>query len=180
MMPKQIFKKFPAVIIALSMLMVQATAQQTTHQVGGLVADEYGKPLAGVRVHTRGDSETAFTNADGVFHLTVTIGRPLIFSAPNFDEQERLPKGDTVLPVRLTRTFLRTPAIDPTKSLTKKDTIIVPMEADDKIDVLYERTSRESFLGSISTVGSNQLEASAASNYLFALQGRLTGLNITQ
>lgn len=180
-MPQQIFKKFPLLVIALSMLTVQAAkAQQTTHRVSGFVADEYGKPLAGVRVHTKGDNETTFTNADGVFHLTATIGRPLIFSVPDFDEQQRLPKGDTVLPIRLTRTFLQTPAIDAKRSLTKKDTIVIPAEADDRIDVLYESTNRESFLGSISTVGSRELEASAASNYLFALQGRLTGLNIAQ
>lgn len=180
-MPQQIFKKFRLVLIASMLWMAQAAkAQQRTHQVGGLVADEYGKPLAGVRVHTKGDAETTFTDAAGYFRLAVTMGQPLIFSAPNFDEQQRTPKGDTVLPIRLTKTFLQAPEIDAKKSLTKKDTIIVPMEADDKIDVLYERTSRESFLGSISTANSNQLEAAAASNYLFALQGRLTGVNITQ
>ena len=180
-MLQQMVKKYLTAIIALSMLFMQpAEAQQTLHEVGGLVTDEYGKPLAGVRVHTSAEAETTFTNGDGYYHLSVTIGRPLVFSHPQFDVEQRRPQGDTLLPVRLTRRFLDGPEIDPKASIDKRDTIFIPAEADQRIDVLYERTSRESFVGSISTVGSKALEATPASNYVFALQGRLTGVNIAQ
>ncbi len=181
------FKKYLAAVIALSLLSVQtAKAQQTTHPqqathpVGGLVTDEYGKPLAGVRVHSKGDSAGTFTNADGYYHLPATIGQPLLFSAPQFEGQQRRAQGDTLPAIRLTSTFLHEPQIDAITSISRKDTILIPAESDQKIDVLYEKTSRESFLGSISTVDVKALEATPASNYLFALQGRLTGLNIGQ
>jgi TonB-linked SusC/RagA family outer membrane protein len=175
------FKKYLALIIALSLLSVQTIkAQQTTHPVGGLVTDEYGKPLAGVRVHSKGDSAGTFTNTDGYYHLSATMGQPLLFSAPQFEGQQRRAPGDTLPAIRLTSTFLREPLIDAVTSISRKDTIFIPAESDQKIDVLYEKTSRESFLGSISTVDVKALEATPASNYLFALQGRLTGLNIGQ
>jgi len=180
-MLQPIFKKYLAAVIALSMLSVQtAKAQQTTHPVGGFVTDEYGKPLAGARVHSKGDSAGTFTNADGYYHLSATIGQPLLFSAPQFDGQQRRAPGDTLPAIRLTSSFLREPQIDPKTSISNKDTILIPAESDQKIDVLYEKISRESFLGSISTVDMKALEATPASNYLFALQGRLTGLNIAQ
>src|SRR5882672_2168635 len=101
-MLQQILKKYLAAVIALSMLTVQAAkAQQTTHQVGGLVTDEYGKPLAGVRVHTKADAETTFTNSDGYYHLAVPIGQSLVFSHPQFGAEQCRPKGDTLPPIRL-------------------------------------------------------------------------------
>src|SRR5882757_8511496 len=159
-MLQQIFSKYLAAVIVLSMLSVQAAkAQQATHAVGGIVTDDYGKPLEGVRVHGKGDGESTFTNADGYYHLSVTIGQALVFSHPQFDAEQRRPKGDTLAAVRLTSRFLHGPEVDAKTSISKNDTIFIPAERDQTIDVLYERTRRESFLGSISTVDNKALEA---------------------
>jgi TonB-linked SusC/RagA family outer membrane protein len=50
----------------------------------------------------------------------------------------------------------------------------------DTMDVLYGRAYRSSFLGSAATVGSGGLATTPASSYLYALPGRLAGLNVIQ
>jgi TonB-linked SusC/RagA family outer membrane protein len=183
-----------AVLIALLLLSVQPgraqspsdpagpahTSNSSTHYVGGIVTDEYGKPLSGVRVQTRGENNIVFTNTEGNFHIESSFGKMLIFSHPQFDVMEYLPRADTMLPIRMTTRFLHTPVANAPASFEQKDTIFIPAPDNEPIDVLYERTDRESFLGSISTVDRKALEATPATNYLFALQGRLTGLNIAQ
>lgn len=172
-------KMVNAVSAVLLLFLAQAAYAQTSG-VGGLVTDEYGKPLAGVLVYTKGGHESAVTDAGGHYHLAATVGQTIVFNAAHFDIEQRRPKSDTLMPVRLTSRFRRDPQLDAKTAISKGDTIIIPEGGDQKIDVLYERTDRESFLGSISTVDKKALEATPASNYLFALQGRLAGLNITQ
>ncbi len=168
--------------IAFSVLLLASapTVWAQTHPMGGTVTDEYGKPLAGVRVHTKGDNNDTFTDVEGHYHLEAPVGKKLLFSHPLFDELQCRAKTDTLLPVRLTSRALHTPPMGTITAVSKKDTIFIPPSNQQKIDVLYEQTDRESFLGSISTVSTKALEATPASNFLFALQGRLTGLNITQ
>ncbi|HEV2479137.1 MAG TPA: SusC/RagA family TonB-linked outer membrane protein, partial [Puia sp.] len=157
-----------------------ATQANASHWVGGLVTDEYGKPLAGVRVYTKGQDNDTFTDKEGHYRLEAAFGKKLVFSHPQFDELQHEAKTDTLKPIRLTARFLHTAAVGTPTSIAKKDTIIIPPPAEEKIDVLYEQADRESFLGSISTVDRQALDATPATNYLNAVQGRLTGLNITQ
>jgi len=191
-MLQQSLTRYLAVLTTLLLLSVQPgtaqspsappahTANASTHYVGGIVTDEYGKPLSGVYVQTKGENNIAFTDTEGHFHIETSLGKMLVFSHPQFDVMEYLPRADTVLPIRMTTRFLHTPAANAATSVEQKDTIFIPAPAGEPIDVLYGRTDRESFLGSISTVDRKALEATPASNYLFALQGRLTGLNIAQ
>jgi TonB-linked SusC/RagA family outer membrane protein len=174
--------KYLTAIAALFLLSVQTARTQTmaTHPVGGTVTDEYGKPLAGVQVHTKGENNDVFTDAEGHYHIEASPGKKLVFSHPQFDELQCQAKADTLLLIRLTARFLHTPPVDAQTAVSTKDTIFIPAPYEGKVDVLYEQTDRESFLGSISTVSSKALEATPASNFLFALQGRLTGLNIGQ
>jgi TonB-linked SusC/RagA family outer membrane protein len=191
-MLQQSLTRYLAVLTTLLVLSVQPgraqgpsaapahTANASTHSVGGIVTDEYGKPLSGVHVQTKGENNSAFTDAEGHFHIETSLGKMLVFSHPQFDVMEYLPRADTMLPIRMTARFLHTPAANTPASVEQKDTIYIPAMANETINVLYEQTSRESFLGSISTVDKKALEATPATNYLFALQGRLTGLNIAQ
>jgi len=61
-----------------------------------------------------------------------------------------------------------------------RDTIYVPYRTGTNLEVLYGRAKPASFLGSIATVGSSQLGLTPAPGYLYALPGRLAGLNVMQ
>jgi len=184
-MLKKFLYKYLLAIAALALVGTAATAQNATqqnasHGVGGLVTDEYGKPLAGVRVHTQGLNNDVFTDKEGHYHIEAAFGKKLVFSHPQYDGLQREVKTDTLQPIRLTARFLHTAPVNFPTSVAKQDTIVIPPPAEEKIDVLYGQTDRESFLGSVSTVNRQALDATPATNYLNAIQGRLTGLNITQ
>ena len=183
-MRKKILKKYLVVLAALALAQTvcaqNAIQTNASHWVGGIVTDEYGKPLSGVRVHTKGVDNDVFTDREGHYHIDAPFGKKLIFNHPRFDILQREAKADTLLPIRLTSRFLHSSPVDFPASVEKKDTIIIPAPAEEKIDVLYEQADRESFLGSISTVNKKALDATTATNYMFALQGRLTGLNVVQ
>jgi hypothetical protein len=55
-----------------------------------------------------------------------------------------------------------------------------PLTKPERIDVLYGQANPNTFLGSISTTGGSLLSNTPAPSYLYALQGRLAGLNIQQ
>jgi len=148
--------------------------------VSGIVSDEYGKPIQGVLVRTKGQQDGVFTDKEGHFRVPTQPGKMLVFNHPQFDEIQLRPKSDSIRPIRMTSRFLHTPGPNSPAPVAQKDSIFIPAQEDQTIDVLYERTNRESFLGSISTVDKKALEATPATNFLFALQGRLTGLNIGQ
>ena len=176
---KKILQRYLVAVTALA-LAYPAVAQNASHGVGGIVTDEYGKPLQGVRVHSKGLDNDVFSDTQGHYHIDAAFGKKLVFSHPQFDELQREAKTDTLRPIRLTARFLHTPPVDNPLAISKKDTIIIPPPAEEKLDVLYEQVDRESFLGSVSTVNRQALDATPATNYLNAIQGRLTGLNIAQ
>jgi TonB-linked SusC/RagA family outer membrane protein len=185
-MRQQSLLKYLIAITTLTVLSVQPGRTQTPssnppgYTVSGTVNDEYNKPIPGVLVQTKGQQNGVFTDKEGHFRVPTKPGKMLIFNHPQFDEIQVRPKSDSLPPIRMTERFLHTPGPNAPASIAREDSIFIPTQADQTIDVLYEKTNRESFLGSISTVNKKSLEATPATNFLFALQGRLTGVNIGQ
>ncbi|OQP40100.1 SusC/RagA family TonB-linked outer membrane protein [Niastella yeongjuensis] len=66
------------------------------------------------------------------------------------------------------------------KTVAAGDTIYIANKPAPALNVLYGQTNASSFLGSIATVGSNELGNTPASSYTYALPGRLAGLNVNQ
>src|ERR1700744_5417293 len=154
-------------LITAVVLMALTARPQHRHPVCGRVVDEYGKPLPGVRVHSKGAANDVFTNTEVDFHIEALIGKVLVFSHARFDEEQRMVRGDTLAPIRLMERFIFATGVNP--AVSRNDTIVIPDYRDEKLDVLYGESDRESFLGSISTVNKKALEATPATNYLFAL-----------
>lgn len=155
--------------------------------ITGQVLDDYGYPLPNVFVRVKGHSTSTLTDKDGYFHIAAGPGEVLVFQHPSFDIAEaKIKMGHTVL-VRLTDRYLHDPrsphfaarsAGDMTR--TTGDTIFIPAVTRPSIDVLYGETNPDYFLGSISTIGSNQLSTTPATSYTYALPGRLAGLDAVQ
>ena len=147
--------------------------------VRGTVVDEYGVPLSGVLVTLKRTKISVISGQDGVFSIDALPGGTLVFSHPLFNISEWKIKADTAITIRLSERYLPNP-VSPGKAVEYHDTISLPAIQEERINVLYGRTNAASFLGSISTVGNEQLSTTPASSYLFAIQGRLAGLNLDQ
>lgn len=146
--------------------------------VSGTVTDSYGHPLAGVLVTVKGQKTATVSGEDGVFHIDAGPGSTLTFQHPRFDfAQVRVRSAD--VHVRLNERFLITQQA-PIAAALAADTVALPATASDKVNVLYEQASKASFLGSISTVGSHEVGETPASSILYALPGRLAGLDVNQ
>lgn len=128
-------------------------------RISGVVVDDYGALLKNVHVAVKGKVDSSVTDLKGFFSISATTGDVLVFSAQNFYVREVKVKGDTVLRVNLTPSYLKSP---------------------DKIDVLYGTADRSSVLGAVSTIYTNQLTTTPASLYTYALPGQLPGLYTQQ
>lgn len=150
-------------------------AQKTVAQkitVDGEVLDDYGRPLKNVVVSSKGSTTDVVTNTQGKFSITAAMYGKVTFKHPLFDVFETNIKSSKELVIKLAKRFLNTPVgADTTPSLNI---------ATQPIDVLYGTITSEKMLGSISTVYGSQLSTTPASLYLYALPGRLAGLNVNQ
>jgi len=166
--------RYTAGVLLLALLWVlaprQALAQTPLH---GTVVDDYGYPVQAAVVRVRGDRTSVLTDKDGGFQLNAAAGATLIVERPGFYTAEVRGRGAKALIVRMNRSFLQQP-------VESGDTILVPYTRKARLNVLYGQADRASFTGSIATVGSSQLGSTPATGYLYALPGRLAGLNVMQ
>ncbi|RYU87301.1 SusC/RagA family TonB-linked outer membrane protein [Mucilaginibacter terrigena] len=161
-------KYFTALVILMLAVGTSSHAMQqdTTAKInarpgmaGGVVLDEYAKPLKGVKVAVKGTSDTASTDMYGRFEINAAINTILVFKYPNYNVQQVKVKGNQEITVRLIDTYIKAPS---------------------KIDVLYGTADVSKNLGAISTVYTNQLTTTPATLYTYALPGQLAGLNTFQ
>jgi hypothetical protein len=151
-------KYFTALVILMLALATSGHAMQqdTTAKgstrpgmAGGLVLDEYGNPLKGVKVAVKGKADTARTDKYGRFEISAAANNTLVFKAANYNTREVAFKGSDVT-VRLIDTYIKAPS---------------------KINVLYGTADADKNLGSISTIYTNQLTTTPATLYTYALPG---------
>ncbi|MBD1367206.1 SusC/RagA family TonB-linked outer membrane protein [Mucilaginibacter sp. ZT4R22] len=160
-------KYFTALVILMLALATSGHAMQqdTTAKgstrpgmAGGLVLDEYGNPLKGVKVAVKGKADTTRTDRNGRFEISAAANNTLVFKAANYSTREVAFKGSDVT-VRLIDTYIKAPS---------------------KINVLYGTADADKNLGSISTIYTNQLTSTPATLYTYALPGQLAGLYTQQ
>jgi len=148
--------------------------------VNGTVVDDYGVPVQGATVHIKGEKTGRVTNQDGAFNLPAGPGTVLVFEYPGYNTTEVKAKSSRPLFVRLSARYLQQTVTPRISTVPAGDTIYIPGKSASALNVLYGQANAGSFLGSISTVGSNQLSTTPASSYTYALPGRLAGLNVIQ
>lgn len=121
------------------------------------VVDEYGKPLAGVKVLTISGSEVGLSDEDGDVVIPIDIRQQkLVLSHPDYAVKTlNATESDKKLVVKLDLTYLSNP---------------------DKVQVLYTEKDTKEILGAVSTVNNQQIRTTPTSLYLNALTGRLPGL----
>ncbi len=127
--------------------------------VSGRVTNEKGEPEVGITVLVKGTFIGTFTDADGYYSFKdIEPDAILVFSAVNIETQEVPVDGKAVVNV-----------------IVKSSATIL-----DEIQVIgYGATVRRLQTGSVATVKSEVLERQAVTNPMEALQGRASGLYIT-
>lgn len=133
---------------------------QNTRKVTGTVVDEYGDPLPGATVRVKGQTNLGITtNNDGQFSLDV-------------------PQSAKTLTITFVGMQPKEQAIVVGK--TMKITLLEDSKLIDEVIVMGYGSARKlgSVTGSVSTVGSAQIENTPTANFTDALQGQVAGLSV--
>ena len=153
-----------AMCMLLGMLSPNMSAQGMSNaDITGRVVDQYGNPVSDVTVTMKNSNFKAVTGVDGIFKFQLKKGDILCLSHPGFIHKEikvnKLKNTERVFKVTLDEHFIK-----------DKEVISGPYEGKDK----------NHFLGSASTIYTDKLSSMMGTTILPALEGRLSGLNITQ
>lgn len=153
-----------AMCMLLGMLSPNMSAQGMSNaDITGKVVDQYGNPVSDVTVTMKNSNFKAVTGVDGIFKFQLKKGDILCLSHPGFIHKEikvnKLKNTERVFKVTLDEHFIK-----------GKEVISGPYEGKDK----------NHFLGSASTIYTDKLSSMMGTTILPALEGRLSGLNITQ
>jgi TonB-linked SusC/RagA family outer membrane protein len=152
-------------VILISFLLVSAllcisSAWAQTRTVSGRVTGPERSPLPGVTVVEKGTANGVSTGADGTYTLTVQPNATLIFSYIGFANQEVAVAG-------------RPPTIDiqlATDSRKLSEVVITALGVEREERALGYATS---------TIASDEVTRSRATNPMNALQGKVAGVNIS-
>ncbi|OYX16712.1 MAG: hypothetical protein B7Z16_11020, partial [Algoriphagus sp. 32-45-6] len=137
--------------------LAQVTLAQS-NQITGVVKDSGGEPLPGVNVLIKGTTTGTVTDLDGRYSLSAPTDATLVFSFVGFTTQEIPVNGRSQIDLVLA---------DDTSNL------------DEFIVVGYGLQRKSDLTGSISSVKSEELNRLPVSDVTQALQGRVSGVQIT-
>ena len=165
MMTKQKSKQQPTCLKFLLMLMFSVffstfSFAQTSIIVSGKVTDpDTKKPLPGVSVIVKGKSANGvLTDEAGAYTISVPAGSKLLFSYLGATPNEEIIPASGVLNI----------------SLSTK-----PKSMDEIVVIGYGKKSRKLLTESISTVGSKEIQRLPVASADAAMQGRVSGVQIT-
>ncbi|MFC5410296.1 SusC/RagA family TonB-linked outer membrane protein [Larkinella bovis] len=134
--------------------------QAIDQTVTGVVLDETNQALPGVSVVLKGTSRGTTTDAQGKFQLAVPdVVAVLIFSYVGYESQEVTISNQTALTISLVLN---------NKSLNE---VVV---------VGYGSVKKRDLTGSVASIGAAEIKAQPVSGLNQALQGRVSGVQVTQ
>lgn len=128
--------------------------------ITGIVTDEKSVPLPGVSVLLKGTSTGVTTNADGRYTINVPgAGQILIFSFIGFQRQEIAVNDRVVLNIVLKE-----------QSSALNEVVVIG----------YGTQRRKDVTGSVASIKAADLDVSTSSNFLQSMQGKASGIQVTQ
>ncbi|MGI4887332.1 MAG: SusC/RagA family TonB-linked outer membrane protein [Janthinobacterium lividum] len=127
--------------------------------VTGKVVDERGEALPGVNVIVKGTSTGTATGADGQYTINAPAGSTLVFSFVGYTAQEIPLNGRTTLDIKF----------EAAASQTLNDVVVVG----------YGTQVKREVTGAIASVKGSELVNQASQNPVSSLQGKVSGVQIT-
>src|SRR5690606_32350920 len=116
-----------------------------------------GEPLPGVSVSVKGEQATTQTDDQGDYQLTVSPGTTLVFRLIGYADRE-LVTSEPVLNVTLTETS---------------------SELEEVVVVGYNTVKKSDLTGAVASIGAEQVRRMPVANALQAMQGMVSGVDIT-
>ncbi|HXL59026.1 MAG TPA: TonB-dependent receptor plug domain-containing protein, partial [Chitinophagaceae bacterium] len=136
------------------LIWVSSFAQQTRTVSGKITDSKDGSPLAGVTIKGKGQTNIVLSKSDGSFTITVLPGtKSLEFSYVGYGDQE----------------------VNITENMTVK-MFTAERSLNEVVVVGYGRAVKRNITGSISKVGSKDIENIPAPSFESALQGKAAGV----
>jgi TonB-linked SusC/RagA family outer membrane protein len=137
----------------------QQAPAQTGTPITGRVLDEKGEALPGANVVVKGTAIGTATNVDGQYSINAPAGSTLVFSFVGYPAQEITLNGRTSIDVKF--------AAPQSQSLN------------DVVVVGYGTQSKREVTGAIASVKGEELVNQASQNPVSSLQGKVSGVQIT-
>ncbi|MDP4148538.1 MAG: TonB-dependent receptor [Bacteroidota bacterium] len=131
---------------------------QTNTVTGKVMSSEGNSPLPNVTIRVRGANTSALTGADGSFTIKAAPNATLIFSSVGYSSQEIALAGRTSVTITLA------------SNATNLQQVVV---------VGYGTVKRKDLTGSIASVSADQIEKVPITTVEQALQGRASGVQVT-
>lgn len=129
-------------------------------RITGTVSNQASKePLRGVSVGIKGKTTVVVTNESGVFEIDADPGQVLVFSYIGFAPKEVMVGSESNLNVQLTEK---------------------PKDMSEIVVVGYGTSRKADLTGSVGTVNSAALGRVSSTNLGQAIQGRMSGVQVTQ
>lgn len=133
--------------------------------VTGVVTDEYGLPIASAQVKIKGSATSVLTDAEGVFDISLTDDKTVCISAPGYQMIE-----------------FNIGALKRQKDKDNIKIILPELNVLQSVTVpgVYGNVSAQSYLGSASTVYTDEVNRTIGSTFIPGIVGKMAGLNIEQ
>jgi TonB-linked SusC/RagA family outer membrane protein len=159
-MKQKIYRLFLKSLLTFSFLSISLGTMSQNKTVYGTVTSELGLPLPGVSILQKRTNNGVVTDFDGNYQITLISGeQTLVFSYMGFKSQEAKVVKQTNINISLK------------ESLQNLDEIVL---------VGYGRQKRSDLTGSIGSIKSDELEDIQFPSVTQALQGRISGVQITE
>ncbi|HYQ57791.1 MAG TPA: TonB-dependent receptor [Draconibacterium sp.] len=148
------------VFIMIILLLTTQNLFAQTLEVSGIIKDDTGEPIVGATVVEKGTTNGAISNFNGEFQLTVSGNDAVLqFTFIGFESQEIPLNGQTYFNVTMNEDVA---------------------ELEEVVIVGYGQQKKESVIGAISQLSSEEILSSPAANITQAISGKIAGVITSQ
>ena len=147
--------KFSVILTLLLAFVVQISFAQEK-KVSGTVSDDNGLPLPGSTIIIKGTSSGVSTDFDGNYSINANVGDVLTFNYVGYADQDQTVGSSNIINV----------------------TMLADTSLEEVIVIGYGTTTKEAFVGTATTIETENITAKANGNFSQALRGEVAGVQV--
>ena len=147
--------KFSVILTLLLAFVVQISFAQEK-KVSGTVSDDNGLPLPGSTIIIKGTSSGVSTDFDGNYSINANVGDVLTFNYVGYADQDQTVGSSNIINV----------------------TMLADTSLEEVIVIGYGTSTKEAFVGTATTIETENITAKANGNFSQALRGEVAGVQV--